>query len=230
MNTTSVRRFAGVGLSAVILCSQAIAQGVPFEDILDRLDAQASQLTLLQEVLGSIDLDIDALQSSVDEVSFDVDLSGVTQVWDKKLDSTDGGFDGCDSQRFTCIWDGSAVRDNETGLVWERAPDAALTVWNLADHACANVEVDGRKGWALPSRTQLATLLDQDGDGVNLFLPMGHPFANVQPFGYWSANDVIFEPTAAYSVNFGLTSFGGGNVNASTKATIEYHRWCVRSG
>jgi hypothetical protein len=44
------------------------------------------------------------------------DLSGVTQNWDKKLPN---------EARFTILADfnNQAVRDNETGLVWERSPN-----------------------------------------------------------------------------------------------------------
>ncbi len=45
--------------------------------------------------------------------------------WSQILDSTNGdstaGREGCDSDRFTCVFDDTAVLDNETGLVWEQS-------------------------------------------------------------------------------------------------------------
>ena len=45
-----------------------------------------------------------------------------TQNWDESLPST---------SRFTVLanFGGAAVRDNNTGLVWEQAPDATERVW-----------------------------------------------------------------------------------------------------
>ncbi len=94
------------------------------------------------------------------------DLRGVTQNWDKKLDATNGEANGCNSDRFTCIFpdathpDGAAVRDNETGLVWERDPLITSATWGAAIAHCASLEVGNRKGFHLPLLEQLTTLID----------------------------------------------------------------------
>ena len=46
-------------------------------------------------------------------------------------------------------------------------------------------EAGGRLGWELPMRNQLASLVDPSN--LDLSLPTGHPFQNVQSAGYWSA-------------------------------------------
>lgn len=78
-------------------------------------------------------------------------LLSVTQNWDKNLSS---------SSRFTVLtaFNGEAVRDNETGLVWEKSPQTLTASWVNARSQCANKIVGGRKGWRLPSVTELARL------------------------------------------------------------------------
>src|SRR2546422_2260616 len=66
------------------------------------------------------------------------DLSGVTQNWDKVLPA---------AERFVVLeaFNNAAVRDNETGLVWERSPDATSNTWSAARSICATKIVGGRK-------------------------------------------------------------------------------------
>jgi hypothetical protein len=65
-------------------------------------------------------------------------FAGVTQNWDKNLPS---------ASRFTFLADfgGAAVRDNNTGLVWERAPDNTTRVWVIALQYCINKNVGGNE-------------------------------------------------------------------------------------
>jgi len=79
------------------------------------------------------------------------DLSGVTQSWDKNLPS---------ASRFTVLSDfgGAAVRDNNTGLVWEQSPNATRRVWRSATGEtftgapfyCASKTVGGTGGGGCP--------------------------------------------------------------------------------
>ncbi len=150
-------------------------------------------------------------------------------AWDKLLDSTNGditaGRVGCDSDRFTCVMNDEAVRDNETGLVWERSPDTTPRTWTSAIRHCANRTVGSWKGWELPMRHQLARLVDPDNPAGNpAFLPPGHPFSNVQLGLYWSATTGAGNPAVAWRVDF-----NNGSVFANLK-TITFHVWCVRGG
>ena len=126
--------------------------------------------------------------------------------WDKKLDSTNGNANGCNSDRFTCIFpdatfpDGAAVRDNETGLVWERTPDTTLFPnWASAFGHCYKREVGGRKGWSLPTVEQLASLVDTSNSSPAL--PTGHPFQNVVAI-FWAARTYEKQPLEAGAVFF----------------------------
>lgn len=154
-------------------------------------------------------------------------------AWDKILPANDG-VDSCHSSRFTCVMpatlggtDFQAVRDNETGLVWEKSPDSDddpgdRKTWISAIFHCSNRTVGGRKGWHLPMREQLASLVDPSNS--NPALPTSHPFSNVQSSFYWSATTNAGSPARAWSVVFNDGGLGTGSKSSTTFV------WCVRGG
>ena len=129
------------------------------------------------------------------------------------------------AQRFVLVMGDAAVLDKETGLVWERSPDTTLRKWTDAIDHCVVREVGGRKGWSLPMREQLASLVDPSNSIPTL--PTGHPFLNVSysgPFRYWSATTDAANPVNAWSVHF-----YDGSVSDTSKGGLLYV-WCVRGG
>jgi hypothetical protein len=144
------------------------------------------------------------------------DLSGITQNWDKVLPA---------DTRFLILPDfnNEAVRDNETGLVWERSPDLSFRTWSEALRHCANRVVGGRFGFRLPSMPELASLLTNVVEPtIPSRLPLGHPFTNIQPSAYRTATTDANVPTNAWAV-----SIGGGVVGTGSKADPD-PVWCVR--
>lgn len=141
--------------------------------------------------------------------------SELTQNWDKKFPST---------SRFTALSDfgGAAVRDEETGLVWETTPETSEMSWTDARTLCADKDIGGRKGWRLPSTSELSSLVDPSVKTLPT-LPAGHPFINVQDV-YWSATTVTDNTKNAW-----LVFFDTGKVLYAFK-TITFHVWCVRNG
>ena len=142
--------------------------------------------------------------------------AGVTQNWDKALPAT---------QRFVVLaaFNNESVRDNNTGLVWEKSPAITTVVQHVAAGTCINKTVGLQKGWRLPSVPELASLIDPS---VPLFtgpmLPPGHPFVNVRQFLYWSASTFAEDQNAAWHVGF-----DNGEVQIGPKANT-WHVWCVR--
>ncbi len=148
------------------------------------------------------------------------------QSWSQKIDDAD--------KRFKVLEDfnDEAVLDKETQLVWELSPgdidgdgdvdNADKKPWIRAIIECAMLEVGGRKGWHLPMREQLATLVDTSNS--NPALPTLHPFQNVQNNAYWSATSEASAPGAVWIVLFtsGLVTFG--------PKTDPRFIWCVRGG
>ncbi|MBC8232093.1 DUF1566 domain-containing protein [bacterium] len=128
------------------------------------------------------------------------------------------------SERFVLVMGGEAVLDKETGLTW--AKDANLTngiiTWQNAIDYCANLSLGGRKGWRLPTREELASLIDSSQS--NPALPIVHPFINVDFGGYWSSTDYEGNSANAWSVYM-----HDGHVPPSDKNGSLYV-WPVRGG
>jgi len=119
-----------------------------------------------------------------------------TQNWDTNISS---------AKRFTVLaaFGGAAVRDHNTGLVWEQAPDATVAIWGLATGYCVNKTVGGTRGWRLPSVVELASLIDPSLPApyvpASVFIignfAGGHP--GVLPAPYWSATSQFYDPAFA---------------------------------
>ena len=168
-------------------------------------------------VLGSLILaGWDSCNAFNEEQSSSTDRPILSQSWDKKLPGT---------SRFTVLTDfgGAAVRDNETGLVWEQSPETKTVNWTGARFQCTSRKIGGRMGWRLPSVHELASLVDPSvSPGPTL--PAGHPFANVQAAHYWSATSFAGKSTHAWNVGFVM-----GMVH-DIKITDSHNVWCVRGG
>jgi len=116
----------------------------------------------------------------------------------------------------------NAVFDAETGLVWERSPDATRRLWSIAQSFCNDKVVGNRKGWRLPTTQELASLVDPTR--ANPVLPAGHPFIDVQSNVYWSATTGASNAAQAWSLNF-INGFVGTLVKS-----FPVFAWCVRGG
>jgi Protein of unknown function (DUF1566) len=157
---------------------------------------------------------------------------GVTQNWDKTLAADNpGGSCPAFSSRFNCVMNGTAVRDNETGLVWEQSPSTTAVSWASARDHCAVRTVGNRHGWRLPGVAELTSLLAVAPGPTNPALPLGHPFSGIESF-YWSATTVVEDPNAvptlggtAWSVDFNFPDIGVGS-----RMSHSARPWCVRGG
>jgi len=138
-----------------------------------------------------------------------------TQNWDQNLPS---------SARFTVLsaFGGAAVLDNNTGLVWEQAPDANARTWSNATSYCVNKTVGGAVGWRLPSVIELKSV--QDPSLPEPLVPTSI-FSGVQSSAYWSATTAGGDATSAWTVFFTTSP---SNVIIGVKSTVSLPSWCVR--
>ena len=145
----------------------------------------------------------------------------------------------CDTVIFLCFPGPVAVLDRETGLVWERTPDATRRNRRQAASACHNKEIGGRKGWRLPTISELASLVDPSRS--NPALPEGHPFNGVR-FGpavfqsrYWSSSAFPEEvrlvlPPFPVTVDTEVMNMATGSVTTAHSTGSTLMTWCVRGG
>ena len=123
-------------------------------------------------------------------------VSGITYIpavpdKDETLPANDGELDGCNSSRFKCVMGGEAVFDKQTGLIWVRNAGIAdkKMSWNDAVKFCQRIKIGTYKGWRLPTKREMITLLDTSQSAPAL--PVGHPFKNVGTVGstYWTNSE-----------------------------------------
>jgi hypothetical protein len=167
-----------------------------------------------------------ALQTAIGNLSTTADHSGLPPTWDKILPANDpGGACPATSSRFKCVMGGSAVRDNETGLVWEHSLSTSTFTWLNAQLHCNTLNVGNRQGWRLPTIQELASLVDPTQ--FNPALPAGHPFSNVQQSSfYWSATTFAPDASIAWIVS---TASGSVSQNFKSRSGSSFV-WCVRGG
>lgn len=128
------------------------------------------------------------------------------------------------AERFVLLssFGNEAVLDKKTGLVWERAPQAATVTWNEARTVCPSRLIGGQKGWRLPSPSEMRSLVGPSVDAPGPNLPPGHPFLNVQPSSYWTVVPAANLPAYAQYLDAFL-----GNVLSLVKF-YTFPVWCVR--
>jgi hypothetical protein len=136
--------------------------------------------------------------------------------WDENLQST---------SRFTILptFNNDAVRDNNTGLVWARAPIPGVLDWYAATSRCLDHQVSGTTGWRLPSVVELNSVRDPTlFGGGGPFTPHS-VFPDVGQDDFWSATTVADDPSRAWFVSFAM-----GQVGSSVKTANHLVAWCVR--
>ena len=140
-----------------------------------------------------------------------------SQNWDNNLPS---------ASRFTLLsaFGSAAVRDNNTGLVWEQTADGITRTQPQATNYCANKAVGGTVGWRLPSVIELKSL--QDPTLVAPFVPSVFSGIQTVDADYWSATALADNPDGAWGVDFAAGSGMGAVFNNSI--ANELHAWCVR--
>jgi hypothetical protein len=124
------------------------------------------------------------------------------------------------SRRFSVVMNETAVLDNETGLVWQRVVSAPVSGWHNAGLSCILTTTGNRRGWRLPTLSELQTLTEPARS--NPALPVGHPFESATGV-VWSVTP--HEGLAGYY--YGV-SFDSGGASSASSSSIDRRVLCVR--
>jgi hypothetical protein len=101
---------------------------------------------------------------------------------------------------------GTLLRDNLTGLVWERNPGVVALAWTDALAYCGGITSEfGWSDWRLPNMSELQSLIDDNQTDCTTWL-MTQGFTNLQAAFYWSSTGR--NATATYCMD--LSNYVGG--------------------
>ena len=115
------------------------------------------------------------------------------------------------------------VRDNITGLEWQKVAPTGTYTWANAVTYCDNLVLGSKSDWRLPTIKELSTLVDRSipspGPTISTIF-----FPGTVAAGYWSSTTYAYGTTSAWAVHF-----SSGSVRYSGKTSSTYVR-AVRSG
>lgn len=111
------------------------------------------------------------------------------------------------------------VRDNVTGLTWERSPAATTYTWASAKTHCTVLSLAGLSGWRLPTYIELLSIVDYSkyNPAINAVV-----FPGTQSSVYWSSSPYASSASYAWAVHFYV-----GYTYSSAQSDTYYVR-CVR--
>jgi hypothetical protein len=95
------------------------------------------------------------------------------------------------------------VTDNNTGLIWQRTFSINSNSWKSAVSYCNGLVYAGKADWRLPTRKELATLIDYGryNPSVDTFT-----FPSIKSNNYWSSSFFVHDTDDAWIVDSGKGS------------------------
>ncbi|HHH37682.1 MAG TPA: DUF1566 domain-containing protein [Epsilonproteobacteria bacterium] len=109
------------------------------------------------------------------------------------------------------------VKDNLTGLIWQKSGSKKKMNWTSAKAYCSDLSLDGFDDWRLPMMEELYYLGD-----VSKYNPAIDEKFDVKNDWYWSSTEFKNDSSSAWNVDFNYGYDGWYN------KTYEYYVLCVR--
>ncbi len=101
----------------------------------------------------------------------------------------------------------NTVKDNYTGLIWQKEDDGVKRNWKDAKRYCSNLSLDGSSDWRLPTMEELCYL----GDMTKVKPAIDSNYFDIENSYYWSATAYKNDSSIAWGVNFKDGGDGWGN-------------------
>ena len=109
------------------------------------------------------------------------------------------------ANQFTDNADGT-VKDNLTGLIWQKTPNASTLTWEQALMYAEGLTLGGQSDWRLPNIKELESINDErlTAPSVNATI-----FSTIGVKNYWSSTSLPNQTTRAWylSTQFGITTY-----------------------
>ncbi len=95
--------------------------------------------------------------------------------------------------------DPTSVGDLATGLTWQRASPPGTFTFQAALAYCSHLNLDGHKGWRLPSMPELVSLVDERTSEPAID---GNAFPGTPPQSFWTSSRFGNQSAEAWHVGF----------------------------
>ncbi len=92
----------------------------------------------------------------------------------------------------------NTVKDNYTGLIWQKKDDGVKRNWKEAKRYCSNLSLDGSSDWRLPTMEELYYL----GDMTKFKPAIDSNYFDIENSYYWSATAYKNDSSFAWLVYF----------------------------
>lgn len=115
---------------------------------------------------------------------------------------------------------GETVLDQETGLIWQQG-DSGRMPWLEAVRYCNQLTLANSRGWRLPFKDELKTLVSTTGSATMID---GNAFPEAQAEVYWSLSREEQQPDQVWGVSFADGKeymFDRNNFNFQARCMIE---------
>jgi hypothetical protein len=129
-------------------------------------------------------------------------------------------------QRFTVSGSGSTVKDNATGLIWQRTPPSGTYSTGDGKTYCAALNLDSLTNWHLPDVRELISITDRSNFTQSAIDAVAFPDTPAEFF--WTTTP---RGSSQYAVNFGKPGWNNAYGNLSLPGSGDKYRVrCVHNG
>jgi len=117
---------------------------------------------------------------------------------------------------------GNRVKDNITGLEWQRTSSATTYTWSQAGTYCDVLEIDGLSDWRLPMQIELLSIMDETKTSESVSID-ATAFPNTPGELFWTSTPYAGDSSQAWFV-----SFYGGRSGVGSMSGYSGRVRCVR--